>query len=124
MTWTAPDGRTWVTHPQTADMLDALGLAPHDEQMAADLRRGWFPGLPPGMSLSDLALAEAALPDDPPESTALPTPPADWAGLDALFGETLHDSTERLKPSQTARATTRPWMVIRLSMTDLFALAA
>ena len=124
VTWTAPDGRAWVTHPQTADMLDALGLAPHDEQMAADLRRGWFPGLPPGMSLADLALAEAALPDDPPESTALPTPPADWAGLDALLGVTLHDSTERLKPSETARATTRPWMVIRLSMTDPLALAA
>ena len=46
------------------------------------LRRGWLPGLPVGMTPADLLTAERCLPDDPPESPRIPPVPADWAGLD------------------------------------------
>jgi hypothetical protein len=34
------------------------------------------------MSLADLVRAEAALPEDPPESESCPDPPQDWQDLD------------------------------------------
>jgi hypothetical protein len=34
------------------------------------------------MSLADLALTEAALPDDPPDTGHTPGPPPDWQTLD------------------------------------------
>ncbi|WP_141776691.1 HNH endonuclease signature motif containing protein [Phycicoccus sp. SLBN-51] len=89
--WTAPDGRTFTTHPRPHDLRDDLNPPEHsDPETGHQLRRGWYPGLPPGMSLADLATAEAQLPDDPPDPalrseavvTAVPGPPSDWTELD------------------------------------------
>ncbi|HEY7717141.1 MAG TPA: HNH endonuclease signature motif containing protein, partial [Pedococcus sp.] len=53
--WTAPDGRVWTTEPQSHRIRDDLHLTDEvDPDVAHDLGRGWFPGLPPGMSLADL----------------------------------------------------------------------
>ena len=83
VTWTAPDGRTWTTHPRPHDLRDELTLLDHpDPDTAHHLRRGWYPGLPPGMSLADLTLAEHHLPDDPPDTGHTPQPPPDWQALD------------------------------------------
>jgi hypothetical protein len=87
VTWTAPDHRTWTTHPAPHDIRAELHLLDRlDPEAAHDLRRGWVPGLPPGMSLADLVLAEAALPDDPPDDPPdtdhTPNPPPDWQALD------------------------------------------
>jgi hypothetical protein len=89
--WTAPDGRTFTTHPRPHDLRDDLNPPEHpDPETGHQLRRGWYPGLPPGQSLADLATAEAPLPDDPPDPdlrseagvTAVPGPPSDWIDLD------------------------------------------
>jgi hypothetical protein len=83
VTWTAPDRRTWTTHPAPHDLRAELNLLKQiDPGVAHDLRRGWVPGLPPGMSLADLALTEAALLDDPPDADVTPEPPPDWEALD------------------------------------------
>ncbi|SES02606.1 hypothetical protein SAMN05216199_1842, partial [Pedococcus cremeus] len=84
--WTAPDGRTFTTHPRPHDLRDDLHDPEHpDPETGHQLRRGWYPGLPPGMSLTDLVTAEAQLPDDPPDPdglTTVPGSPSDWTGLD------------------------------------------
>ncbi len=83
VTWTAPDGRTWTTHPRPHDLRDELTLLDRiDPETAHHLRRGWYPGLPPGMSLADLTLAEHHLPDDPPDTGHTPDAPPDWQDLD------------------------------------------
>jgi hypothetical protein len=89
VTWAAPDGRTWTTHPRPHALREDLhlldGVDPHTRH---DLARGWLPGLPPGMSLADLARAEAELPDDPPDPyldtgvSGAPHAPPDWQDLD------------------------------------------
>jgi hypothetical protein len=79
VTWTAPDGRTYVTTPRPHDLLENLQLT---RALDPTLGREWLPGLPPGMSLADLAVAEAAQPVSPPDHAAVPHPPADWADLD------------------------------------------
>jgi hypothetical protein len=85
VTWTAPDGRTWVTAPQPPGIPDSLGLSHRvDPDVAHAFRSGWFPGLPPGMSLADLVEAELALPDEAPEQVNTPPPPDDWLSLDAV----------------------------------------
>jgi hypothetical protein len=100
VTWTAPDHRTWTTHPTPHDMRAELHLLDGlDPGTAHDLRRGWVPGLPPGMSLADLALTEAQLPDDPPETGHTPDPPPDWQTLDwqtldrQTFDRQAHDES-------------------------------
>ncbi len=88
VTWTAPDGRTWTTHPRPHDLRDELTLPDHpDPETAHHLRRGWYPGLPPGMSLADLTLAEHHLPDDPPDTGHTPDAPPDWQDLDQHLPE-------------------------------------
>jgi hypothetical protein len=83
VTWAAPDGRAWTTHPAPHDLRAELNLLERvDPEVAHHLRRGWVPGLPPGMSLADLALTEAALPDDPPDGDVTREPPPDWQALD------------------------------------------
>jgi hypothetical protein len=79
VTWSTPDGRCYETLPRLPEATEVDGP---DEQLLHDLRRGWFPGLPAGMSLADLVRAEAALPEDPPESESCPDPPQDWQDLD------------------------------------------
>lgn len=69
VTWTAPDHRTWTTHPRPHQLRAELTLLERtDPDTGHHLRRGWYPGLPPGMSLADLTRAEHHLPDDPPET--------------------------------------------------------
>ncbi|TQJ49367.1 hypothetical protein FBY26_1049 [Phycicoccus sp. SLBN-51] len=73
--WTAPDGRTFTTHPRPHDLRDDLNPPEHpDPETGHQLRRGWYPGLPPGMSLADLATAEAQLPTTHPTPTWWPRP--------------------------------------------------
>ncbi|SDP24000.1 hypothetical protein SAMN04489867_1828 [Pedococcus dokdonensis] len=82
-TWRAPDGRTWVTEPRPAQVRDDLRLTDGiGADRLHDLRRGWLPGLPIGMTPADLTDAEDRLPDDPPESPATPLAPPDWVDLD------------------------------------------
>ena len=82
-TWRAPDGRSWVTEPRPHGIREDLHLTDRvGAERLHDLRRGWLPGLPVGMTPADLLTAERCLPDDPPESPTTPSPPADWAGLD------------------------------------------
>jgi hypothetical protein len=82
-TWTSPDGRPYRTRPQPWELTEPLGpIDSADAEMAHELRRGWFPGLPVGMPLADLVLAEAALPEEPPEPEHTPAPPPDWQELD------------------------------------------
>ena len=65
--WTAPDGRVHVSTPRPLRVAQDLHLVDRvDPQVAHDVRRGWLPGLPVGMSLADLARAESLLPDEPP----------------------------------------------------------
>ncbi|WP_406831315.1 HNH endonuclease signature motif containing protein [Pedococcus sp. KACC 23699] len=65
--WTVPDGRTHVDRPRPLRITRDLDLTDHaDSQVAFDVRRGWVPGLPVGMSMDDLAQQEALLPDEPP----------------------------------------------------------
>jgi hypothetical protein len=95
VTWTAPDGRTYTTHPRPHELRDELHPPGHpDPETAHQLRRGWYPGLPPGMSLADLVTTEAELPEDPPDPDLHPAidhdvavastaePPSDWTDLD------------------------------------------
>ncbi|WP_457252418.1 hypothetical protein [Pedococcus sp. P5_B7] len=92
-TWRAPDGRSWVTEPRPHGIREDLHLTDrlHPERLH-DLRRGWLPGLPVGMTPADLLSAERCLPDDPPESPTTPPAPADWAGLH--HGGHADDSTD------------------------------
>jgi hypothetical protein len=86
--WRAPDGRVWTTEPQSHRIRDDLHLTDEvDPDVAHDLGRGWFPGLPPGMSLADLVGAEREAPEDPPEADAVPHPPVDWQQLDLAGGD-------------------------------------
>lgn len=74
VSWTAPDGRIYVSRPRPIRITHALDLTNGvDPQVAYDVRRGWQPGLPSGVSLEDLIQQEASLPDEPPE-------PASWWG--------------------------------------------
>lgn len=83
VTWTAPDHRTWTTHPRPHQLRAELTLLERtDPDTGHHLRRGWYPGLPPGMSLADLTRAEHHLPDDPPETDHTPAPPPEWQTLD------------------------------------------
>jgi len=82
VTWTAPDHRTWTTHPRPHQLRAELTLLERvDPDTGHHLRRGWLPGLPPGMSLADLTQAERHLPDDPPETDHTPGAPPDWQHL-------------------------------------------
>ena len=82
-TWRAPDGRSWVTTPRPHGIREDLHLTSDlDPHRLHDLRRGWLPGLPVGMTPADLVTAEHCLPDDPPESATTPSAPADWVRLD------------------------------------------
>ena len=92
-TWRAPDGRSWVTEPRPHGIREDLHLTDrlHPGRLH-DLRRGWLPGLPVGMTPADLLSAERCLPDDPPESPTTPPAPADWAGLH--HGGHADDSTD------------------------------
>ena len=82
-TWRAPDGRSWVTEPRPHGIRGDLRLTDQlDRGQLHDLRRGWLPGLPVGMTPADLLTAERCLPDDPPESPHTPPAPPDWACLD------------------------------------------
>jgi hypothetical protein len=73
----------WTTEPQSRTIRGDLRLTDRvDPDVAHDLRRGWFPGLPPGMSLADLVRAEREAPEEPPETDAVPDPPVDWQQLD------------------------------------------
>jgi hypothetical protein len=83
VTWSAPDGRTWVTQARSHELHEQLGTARLDAQVLHDVALGWQPGLPVGMSLDELVAAEQQLPEDPPESEHTPAPPADWLALDA-----------------------------------------
>jgi hypothetical protein len=83
VTWSAPDGRTWVTQARSHELHEQLGTARLDAQVLHDVALGWQPGLPVGMSLEELVAAEQQLPEDPPESEHTPAPPADWLALDA-----------------------------------------
>ena len=81
--WRAPDGRSWVPQPRPHGFRENLHLTDRlDPERLHDLRRGWLPGLPVGMTPADLLTAERCLPDDPPESPHLPAAPSDWARLD------------------------------------------
>jgi hypothetical protein len=121
VTWTAPDGRTWTTQPAPHQIRDELTLQDRiDPDIAHDLRRGWYPGLPPGMSLADLTLAETQLPDDPPENPHTPDPPPDWQHLDQLQQAHLEDDQRRL--SADARSAVASPLERRLA--HLIALAA
>ncbi|MGA8978983.1 MAG: HNH endonuclease signature motif containing protein, partial [Pedococcus sp.] len=65
--WTAPDGRVHLSTPRPLRIAQDLDLTDRvDRQVAHDVRRGWLPGLPVGMSLADLDRAESLLPDEPP----------------------------------------------------------
>lgn len=104
VTWTAPDGRTFTTHPRPHDLRAELTLPDHpDPDTAHHLRRGWYPGLPPGMSLADLTLAENALPDDPPETAHTPEPPPDWQALDQHLYDALADEASPTDPAPIIR---------------------
>jgi hypothetical protein len=82
-TWTAPDGRTWTNEPGSHQLARHAGMRPLiDPRLHHELQRGWFPGLPIGMGIVELAAAERCLPEDPPESDHTPTPPHDWLELD------------------------------------------
>jgi hypothetical protein len=77
-TWRAPDGRSWVTEPRPHGIREDLRLTDGlDARRLRDLRRGWLPGLPVGMTPADLLGAERCLPDDPPESPHTPSAPPD-----------------------------------------------
>jgi hypothetical protein len=83
VTWSTPDGRTWVTRPRLLAIGEQLTAAGADPQLLHDLARGWHPGLPVGMSVDELLAAEQLVPPDPPESGQVPEPPPDWVELDA-----------------------------------------
>ena len=80
VTWTAPDGRSYDTTPRPHGILESLQLT---RALDPTLGLEWLPGLPPGMTLAELAVAEAAQPESPPDDAALLQPPADWADLDS-----------------------------------------
>lgn len=66
--WTAPDGRAHVSRPRPVRITHALDLtAQVDAELVHQLRRGWRPGLPVGMSLDELVAQESTLPEDAPE---------------------------------------------------------
>ncbi|HET7276832.1 MAG TPA: DUF222 domain-containing protein, partial [Dermatophilaceae bacterium] len=67
VTWTAPDGRSYDTTPRPHGILESLQLT---RALDPTLSREWLPGLPPGMSLAELAVAEAAQPESPPDDAA------------------------------------------------------
>lgn len=77
--WSTPDGRTYTTAPRPHALMEGLSLT---GGLDPAMGREWLPGLPPGMSLADLAVAEAAQPDSPPDDGAVPEPPPDWCDLD------------------------------------------
>ena len=80
--WTTTDGRTLTTHPHGADAARTLRDADTaDSETTHHLQRGWIPGLPVGMTMNELAEAELAAPDDPPEPVRTPGEPPDWACL-------------------------------------------
>ena len=110
VTWRAPDGRSWVTEPRPhgirADLQLTDGL---DPQRLHDLRRGWLPGLPVGMTPADLLGAEHCLPDDPPESPHTPPAPPDWADLD---------------PARKPAVAVNSWSALEQHLERLLALAA
>ena len=116
VTWTAPDGRVYTTRPTPLRILEELRLTEDlDAQLVHDLARGWYPGLPRGMSLAALVLAEASLPDEPPEAIDVPAPPGDWRELDDLaprgtdeaaptWDEAVGDDLEDLSPLERTLA--------------------
>lgn len=116
-TWRAPDGRSWVTEPRPHGLREDLRLTDRlDPERLHDLRRGWLPGLPVGMTPADLLNAERCLPDDPPESPTTPSAPADWARLDhadpdlvaADHAETA-DTTPDRAPAPSALSDPASW---------------
>ncbi|KRF27107.1 hypothetical protein ASG91_11410 [Phycicoccus sp. Soil802] len=101
-TWRAPDGRSWVTEPRPHGIREDLRLTDRlDPDRLHDLRRGWLPGLPVGMTPADLLHAERCLPDDPPESPTTPSAPADWARLD-------HANSDFVAADHAEKADTSP----------------
>lgn len=125
VTWSTPDGRCYETLPRLPGAMEVDGP---DEQLLHDLRRGWFPGLPAGMSLADLVRAEAALPEDPPESESCPDPPQDWQHLghpipsERTRERSRHVGPAQLGPGQLDEAVPASPLERRLS--ELIALAA
>jgi hypothetical protein len=116
VSWTAPDGRAWTTQPRPHQIRDELTLLDGiDPETVHHLRRGWCPGLPPGMSLADLIEAEDAQPDDPPETDHTPHAPPDWRDLDQYL-----PGSESEVPIRESEAES----VMERHVEDLLALAA
>jgi hypothetical protein len=87
VSWSSPDARTWVTRARSQELQREVASTGLDAQVLHDVRRGWHPGLPVGMSVHELVAAEQQLPPDPPDSDHTPTPPADWLDLDIARAE-------------------------------------
>jgi len=85
-TWRAPDGRRWVTAPRPHGIREDLRLTSDvDAEQLHQLRRGWLPGLPVGLTAADLIVAERCLPPEPTEHPHTPAAPADWEALDRIW---------------------------------------
>ena len=115
-TWRAPDGRSWVTEPRPHGIREDLRLTDRlDPERLHDLRLGWLPGLPVGMTPADLVRAEQHLPDDPPESLHTPPPPPDWESLDPAATHTTTPTTT-LGPAATWSSRLESHLARRLAL--------
>ncbi|MEO7378020.1 MAG: hypothetical protein ABI074_15285 [Nakamurella sp.] len=111
--WTAPDGRVHVSRPRPLRVAHDLEVTDRvDPQVAHDVRRGWLPGLPVGMSLADLIRAEAMLPEEPPHPDDEPSPASTVPSASTV----LSASTIRQDTAGASR--------LERHLTELLALAA